>query len=146
MTAASDAPVQIRKVRSAEEIFGWSEAMNLERCARWHIARSRTILELAEDDLTSMFGYLRHDRLNTRSNAALKEMHTLEEEIASMQPKTIVGAEKMLEIALAILAHAEKDPDSALSEGPVLQIVRNVCQALEYGDGLRGIGEKAAAA
>jgi hypothetical protein len=63
-------------------------------------------------------------------------MHEIEYYLATIgQPRTVLCARELLGIAVTILAHENEDPESTLSQGPVLDIVRNVVKAMEEIDG-----------
>jgi hypothetical protein len=53
--------------------------------------------------------------------------------LTDIQPQTMLLARELLRMAVTILAYSGEDPnpESALGNGPVLEIVRNVLASLE---------------
>ena len=64
-------------------------------------------------------------------------MRTLEAALAQWRPRTSLGAAKMLAVAAEILSSAELDPECAMSDGPVLEIVTSVRDALKAAEDVR---------
>jgi hypothetical protein len=68
----------------------------------------------------------------------MKEIENLLAEIG--KPRTMLLARELLGVCITILAH--EDPEGTLAEGPVLEIVRNVVEALEHCKAEMRIGPK----
>ena len=71
----------------------------------------------------------------------IDQMKGFEDELDTTVPKTVGLAARLLEIAAIILTTRANDPDSVLSEGPALEILRNVRDALQCSPESTLIGE-----
>ena len=69
----------------------------------------------------------------------VRDAITLAQQHASTKPLTILGARAMLDVALDVLLHRLVAPDKVLSEGPVIEIIRNVRAALDRIPGDTGL-------
>jgi len=51
------------------------------------------------------------------------------------EPQTVLGARELLGIAIKMLTYRIESPESTVALGPVIQLVRNVNEALKWLDG-----------
>ncbi len=123
-----------------KSIFGDDEWL-LRMCAEWRAARAHQQKNWAEHELATMYGTLpdAHIKLDMEP---LDRMHELEYHLSQAKPRTVLLARELLGIAVTILAHAGEDPEATLAQGPVLDIVRNVVEGLNYCKGEMRIGPK----
>jgi len=68
------------------------------------------------------------------SKACLDEARQYFHSLAAYEPRTVRGATAMLSVALDVLVHRLLEPDLVLAEGPVIEIIRNVRNALQTVD------------
>jgi hypothetical protein len=104
----------------------------LKWCAEWRVARAQQLRNWAEHEAATMWGTLpdKGIHLDTKPLHQMKELESL---ISEMKPETLHCAREMLGVVITILAY--EDPKGTLAEGPLLDIVRNVVNALEEIDG-----------
>ncbi|MDB5510037.1 MAG: hypothetical protein JWL93_2506, partial [Hyphomicrobiales bacterium] len=48
------------------------------------------------------------------------------------KPRTVRGVIELLNVVMTILAHRELDPEHRMSDGPILEILRNAHEMLGY--------------
>lgn len=102
------------------------DAAYLGYCAEWHVARAEQQLHWAQGDLES--GWDTHPNLDL---SALERMKDLEEMLIDWVPRTTIGVRKLVEICLAIQAHAAiESPDDHFGRGPVIDYLKNIRKAL----------------
>jgi hypothetical protein len=136
--------IQLRPASTEPEkppkIFGNDDWL-LRMCTQWRAARAQQQKNWAEHEEATMFGFLddRHIKLDTDPLCRMKQ---LECDIADMEPRTIILARELLGVAATILAHSIEHPEATLSDGPILEIIVNVKNALEHCDGKMPIGPK----
>lgn len=106
---------------------------DLDIIARWHIAHRKAQLRWAEMDLQSRFDT--REKTLDADYEALQEMERAEALIADHEPRTVEGARRFIEMALTILEHRESHSEHTLSQGPVVQIIQNAFNALDWLDG-----------
>lgn len=58
-------------------------------------------------------------------------MEKLQSSISELSPNTQLGARQMLEIAVTIMSYP--NPEISLGQGPILEIVKRVWEALDQG-------------
>jgi hypothetical protein len=72
----------------------------------------------------------------------LSRMQKIEDMLVTVgKPNTMFLATELLGICVTILAHVHEDPESTLANGPVVEIVRNVVDSLEWRDRDMRIGD-----
>jgi hypothetical protein len=106
------------------------DAFILRTVARWRVARTQAALVWAEADQKDLYGNSGgpdHDHFD-RLSEPLQKMEAALGMLSGndFKPEGIAAAHAMLGVALEILAHREFAPEVALSQGPVLEIIRNV--------------------
>src|SRR5271166_4016618 len=74
------------------------EAYYLRKCAQWHVYRARQQLHWASLNLAEETGEAK-DELDT---TALCNMKQIEDDLQQWVPRTTLGAERLLEIVIAI--------------------------------------------
>jgi hypothetical protein len=111
----------------------------LKFCAEWRAARAQQEKNWAEHEAATMWGTLpdAHLDLDTKPLTHMKE---LEDILGEVEPRTMLLARELLGIAITILAHENRE--SYLAQGPLLDILRNVVQSLEYCKGEMRFGKK----
>jgi hypothetical protein len=106
----------------------------LDMAAEWQLARAKAHLTWATGDVATGFG--RKDSDFECNTAAIAEMEGCAAWLAKLEPTTVLGVRETLNVVPTILAHREIFPDQdVLSDGPILQILRNARGALEGLDG-----------
>jgi hypothetical protein len=80
-----------------------------------------------------MFG-MRPNRDTPLDTSPLDKMKDLEWHIGEMKPRKMLLARELLEVAITILAYRTQDPNpqSYLGNGPVLEILHNVRDSLDW--------------
>jgi hypothetical protein len=113
----------------------------LKLCATWRMERAQQQKNWAAHELATRWGTLdsKDIKLDT---GPLGRMQEIEHHLANLTPCTMLCAREMLGMGVTILAHAGEDPESTLANGPVLDIVRNVIQSLDYCKAEMSIGPK----
>jgi hypothetical protein len=122
-----------------KSMFGNDEPY-LKFCAEWRAARAQQQKNWAEHEAATMWGTLpdAHIELDLEP---LNRMKELEDTLGQIEPRTMLLARELLGVAITILAH--EDRESYLAQGPLLDILRNVVQSLEYCKAEMRIGKKA---
>lgn len=107
----------------------------LEQAAEWKVARAKALLEWATADAASGF-MTKNVAAYEVDQSHIAAMDECADWLAKLEPVTVLGAREMLNVVLTILAYREIFPDQdRLSDGPILQILRNVRQGLDWLDG-----------
>lgn len=127
-----------KRLPTLKDVFGDDDWL-LKVCAEWRAARAQQEKNWTEHELATGFGYL-PDRDIDLDREPLRRMRQLEYHLAMCEPRTIMLARQLLRMCVTILAHQQEDPEHTFSEGPVLDIVRNVLKALDELDGDTVIG------
>lgn len=112
----------------------------LQMCARWRMERAQQQRIWAEADLKFGWGFLVAPGFDI-DTAPLDRMHWLQEQLSIVEPRTMLLACELLRLCATILAYEKVDSESTLAHGPVLEIVRNVLNALEHVSGTVPVGE-----
>jgi hypothetical protein len=109
------------------------DAYILETVADWQVARLKAMLSWAESDKKTLFDL--RDECTEAPTAALKSMSNCQQVLAVQRPQTIEGACALLLVVRTILAHQMLDPEreGVMSQGPLLEIVFAVHDALKHG-------------
>jgi hypothetical protein len=123
-----------------ETLFG-HDAYKLRICAEWRALRARQEENWAREELASGFGHLESGDLDL---SPLQQMGSLEQHIAGFEPRTALLACELLRVCTTILARQKEDPECVMAQGPVLEIIRNVLEALRHLDGNTRIGPQTA--
>jgi hypothetical protein len=132
-------PVPPTPPESLDTKFG-DDGWLLKWCAEWRMARAQQQKNWAEHELGNGWGHLEDSvKLDL---SPLHRMHQLEFHLSQCKPRTILLARELLGICVTILAHQNEDPDHTLSQGPVLEIVRNVIASLEFQKADMRVGPK----
>lgn len=118
------------KEPTLKDKFGY-DADCLKWIAEWRAARAQMQKNWAENDLATGWGTLRTNGIRL-DHKPLERMNELECHLANWKPQTMLLARELLQMAVTILAYRGEDPnpESTLGNGPVLEIVRNVADAL----------------
>ena len=130
-----------KKAQTLQDHFG-SDDWILKMCAEWRAARAQQQKNWAEHELATGWGCL-PDEGALLDLEPLSRMQDLEYHIAQSEPRTILLARELLGICVTILAHQYENPEHTLSDGPVLEIVRNVVKSLEALSSRTPIGDAA---
>ena len=112
--------------------FG-NDAWLLELCAEWRECRAQMEKNWAVHQRETGWGTLPDKPLDREPLDRMQEIEW--SYLSQARPRTALLACELLGIALTILAHEQEEPGAVLSQGPVLDIVRNVRKSLEYLDG-----------
>lgn len=86
----------------------------------------------------------RCDERKVSKNAATQASRQMEESmrmLESYQPRSAIGARKVLEVATEIALLKESEPDCDWYEGDIAKLLINVRRALEHLDGATRIGD-----
>ena len=76
------------------------------------------------------------ERRHQPSAEPLAKMCELQDTLARLgEPQTVLGARELLGIAIKMLPYLIESPESTVALGPVIQLVRNVNEALKWLDG-----------
>lgn len=101
----------------------------------WRMERGAFQKAVALFDQSTNFGRLADaDDLPSGSHE-FENMRSVMGLLATARPGTIAEAREILRMVIEILAWREVDPGSPLSEGPLLELVRNVLHRLDRTDG-----------
>jgi hypothetical protein len=103
----------------------------LKMCIEWRVARLEQQKNWALHELATMWGTL-PDREIKLDLEPLRRMQEFESRLSAPEPRTMLCARELLGVVNTILAHAVEDPEATLASGPVLEIVRNVTEALGH--------------
>ena len=107
----------------------------LELCAQWQMARAQQEIIWAEQDFSRMDGSLPNEDIQP-STEPLAKMCELQDTLARVgEPQTVLGARELLGIAIKMLTYRIESPESTVAQGPVVQLIRNVNEALKWLDG-----------
>ena len=105
----------------------------LLKLARWRVARARQQKNWAEHQAATMWGTLPDNHSPELDLSPLERMKELENLFAEIgKPRTMLLARELLGVCVTILAHAHEDPESTFAQGPVLEILRNVLNSLDW--------------
>ena len=96
----------------------------LELCAEWRIARATMQIIWAKDEVCPPTIGIP----GGRDFEPLNRMHEIEHHLSRSEPHTLLCARELLGVAVTMLTHSDRE--STLAQGPVLEIVRNVRNAL----------------
>jgi hypothetical protein len=92
-------------------------------------------LNWAEPNLANMCGSLPNNATQLRPGP-LTQMCELQDTFARLgEPHTILGARELLGIAVKLLAYRIEHSESTVDQGPIVQLIRNVNEALKWLDG-----------
>ncbi len=107
----------------------------LELCAQWQMARAQQEIIWAEQDFSRMDGSLPNEGIQP-STEPLAKMCEVQDTLDRLgEPQTVLGARELLGIAIKMLTYRIESPESTVALGPVIQLVRNVNEALKWLDG-----------
>jgi hypothetical protein len=107
----------------------------LELCAQWQMARAHQEIIWAEQNFSRMDGSLPNEGIQP-STEPLAKMCELQDTLARLgEPQTVLGARELLGIAIKMLPYLIESSESTVALGPVIQLVRNVNEALKWLDG-----------
>ena len=107
----------------------------LELCTQWQMARAQQEIIWAEQDFSRMDGSLPNEGIQP-STEPLAKMCEPQETLARVgEPQTVLGARELLGIAIKMLTYRIESPESTVAQGPVVQLIRNVNEALKWLDG-----------
>jgi hypothetical protein len=97
------------------------------------MARAQQQKNWAEHEAATMWG-TPPDRDIKLDSQPFDRMKELEDRLAQVKPRTILLARQLLGIVKTILAYKGEDsnPGNYFADGPVLDIVHNVLELLEY--------------
>ena len=107
----------------------------LDLYAQWELAWAQQEVSCAEHNLARICGSFpnKSTHVNTKPLLHLCE---LERALACLgEPRTVFGARKLLGMIVKLLAYRMQHPESTRDQGPELQLVRNVNEALKWLDG-----------
>jgi hypothetical protein len=111
----------------------------LRMCSQWRFVRALQQKNWAEHDEATLFSSLPDANIELDTEP-LDRMKDLEFHISRMEPRTTMLARELLGVAATILAFSKEDPESVLAQGPILEIILNVKNALEHCDGTMKVG------
>ncbi len=126
------------KTPSLRDYFGDDDWL-LALCAQWRAARAQQQKNWAEHALATGWGTLPDADIELDLDP-LARMRELQSQLENVEPRTILLARELLRIALTILVHQREDAESPLSDGPVLDVVRNVLSSLDWLPGETRLG------
>jgi len=107
----------------------------LELCTQWQMARAQQEIIWAEQDFSRMDGSLPNEGIQP-STEPLAKMCELQDTLARLgEPQTVLGARELLGIAIKMLTYRIESPESTVAQGPVVQLIRNLNEALKWLDG-----------
>ena len=107
----------------------------LDLCAQWRMAWAQHELNWAEPNLANKCGSLPNNATQLRPGP-LTQMCELQDTFARLgEPHTILGARELLGIAVKLLAYRIEHSESTVDQGPIVQLIRNVSEALKWLDG-----------
>ena len=107
----------------------------LELCAQWQMARAQQEIIWAEQDFSRTDGSLPNEGIQP-STEPLAKMCELQDTLARLgEPQTVLGARELLGMAIKMLPYLIESPESTVAQGPVVQLIRNVNEALKWLDG-----------
>jgi hypothetical protein len=126
-------PAQDEEARPKKPMHKQVDDCLLGFISDWRMARAAQAHECARDQKATNFGEREDDKELDRR--PLETMHQMENFLATWKPYSVRTARELLECVLDMLLHQQKDPESVLATGPVLEIVRNVWKAMSETDG-----------
>jgi len=123
-----------------ENHFG-HDAWKLRICAEWRALRAQQEKNWAEYEVASGWGHLEDRRAQRGLDLKpLELMVALERHLAGFEPCTVLLARELLGVCTTILARQKEEPEHVMGQGPVLEIIRNVFEALQFLDGETRLG------
>lgn len=111
--------------------------------ADWHTARAKAVLSWAESNKADCFGANEEGDIGPGPEEAVREMGRSAQWLAKLEPRTMRGARELLTVVVMMLSDRQIKPNSVLGEGPVIEMVRNVREALDYANADTLIGPRA---
>jgi hypothetical protein len=107
------------------------ENYRLQKCRAWHVHRAQQRLHWAQRDLDELQG----NDMGELDLSSLELMKDIEDDLRGWEPKTLGGADQLLEIAIEIYSHAQKEPDEHFGQGPLLEYLMNLRRSIaRFGD------------
>jgi hypothetical protein len=104
----------------------------LRLITEWRIMRHQQQIAWAEHNLLIRWGNKPDRNIPHVDTKCLQRMNEIEGLLSEFTPRTALGACQLLRVAVEILAYEGIDPEATLASGPILQIVRNVTDALGW--------------
>jgi hypothetical protein len=108
----------------------------------WRIARAQQTIAWAEYERGTLAD-LHEDPKIKHTADALETMETVQYDLRAFEPRSILTARAMLEMATEILAWQQINPEHPFANGPVLDLVRNARNALDWLPPATPLGAKA---
>lgn len=103
--------------------LGDDSDMVLKGVGKWRIARAKQQLFWSEH----------HDEDAVEPDTTeLSRMRDIEEELKELRPTKVRAVLALLNVAVEILAYQKRDPEATMAQGPVLELVRNAMDGLEW--------------
>ena len=99
----------------------------------WKLSRAELHLKWADFDYRSKF-CTNEDVEGCSLGNQFSQIAGAEGQMVSLQPCTTVGCQHLLEAVVDILQERQRNPESNLGKGPVLELILNVVRALEQQD------------
>jgi hypothetical protein len=107
----------------------------LDLYAQWELAWAQQEVSWAERNLAGMCSSFPNKSTHVDTKPLL-HLCELERALACLgEPRTVFGARKLLGMTVKLLAYRMQHPESTRDQGPELQLVRNVNEALKWLDG-----------
>ena len=107
----------------------------LDLYAQWELAWAQQEVSCAEQNLAGICGSFPNKSTHVDTKPLL-HLCELEHALARLgEPRTVFGARKLLGMIVKLLAYRMQHPESTRDQGPELQLVRNVNEALKWLDG-----------
>jgi hypothetical protein len=107
----------------------------LDLYAQWELAWAQQEVSWAEHNLAGICGSFPNKSTHVDTKPLL-HLCELEHALACLgEPRTVFGARKLLGMIVKLLAYRMQHPESTRDQGPELQLVRNVNEALKWLDG-----------
>lgn len=107
----------------------------LQLVTDWKIARAEQEIEWAQHQLAIQWGNIPDAHIPSPTNKALEQMLECEGHLANLEPRNMIAARALLDVAIEILAYRQINPESYFANGPVLELVRNVRLAIDWVNG-----------
>ena len=123
--------VNIRPVKPESPFDDLDECL-LKIIRDWRVARAEQQAEWARHNLLIGYGYKDDRGLPSCNTDALTTMQHLEGPLAQLEPRCVLAAQQLLNVANEIIGHKAMYPESVMGDGPAFEIVRNVAQALDW--------------
>lgn len=105
----------------------------LSLLATWKLARAKLRFEYAKADYESRF-YSRDEEYNCEINDAFTQVSQASDHFADWKPKSTLGCQVMIDSVIDILLEGQRNPDSPLAAGPVIEMLLSVSGALALKD------------